>query len=204
MSLSDPQTARNAARPISTYMLPLEFDQTRLPHTDLFKLTAAFPTLESLMEIQNQTDPQCQLQWCKNVFWLVEKTRKVESSTPPSGPVYLSDHQLQALAEQASTLILRMAPSLLVQNPSLFLAEAIYHKGKLLSSGAFPNQCPQNPREAFRYFEASARAGYAPAWFQLGRDYETFNDFHHAWACFDRGVRAGEVGCFYVSISFKQ
>ncbi|KZP03527.1 hypothetical protein FIBSPDRAFT_904948 [Athelia psychrophila] len=65
------------------------------------------------------------------------------------------------------------------------------------ASGAYPGQVAQNPRTAFRDFEAAARGGYAPAWFKLGRDYENFSDFAHAKDCFERGAKARVEGCAY-------
>jgi len=61
----------------------------------------------------------------------------------------------------------------------------------------FPTVFPPSPRDAFRDFEAAARAGYAPAWFKLGRDYESVGDIARARDCFERGVRNGVGSCFY-------
>ena len=61
----------------------------------------------------------------------------------------------------------------------------------------FPSVFPPSPREAFRDFETAARAGYAPAWFKLGRDYESVGDLARARDCFERGVRNGVGSCFY-------
>lgn len=70
-----------------------------------------------------------------------------------------------------------------------WLAEALFLRGQVIATGIFPERyalpsgiwndanlplrLPKSPRDAFRDFEASARGGYAPAWFKLGRDYET-------------------------------
>ena len=61
----------------------------------------------------------------------------------------------------------------------------------------FPSVFPASPRDAFRDFETAARAGYAPAWFKLGRDYESVGDLNRARDCFERGVRNGVGSCFY-------
>lgn len=205
MSLNDPPN--NYDRPSSQYTIPpLDFNSRQSPPRrdgqGLPALTASFPTVEALNEGRNLTDPQRQIRWCRDVLWLVDKTQQVGGSAPPLGPAQLSDPQLQSLGEQAAALIQRIAPPLPLQNAPPFLAEVVYMKGKLTSSGAFPDQAPPNPRDAFRCFEASARAGYAPAWFQLGRDYETVNDFNRARDCFERGVKAGVESCFYASVKF--
>jgi len=77
------------------------------------------------------------------------------------------------------------------------VAEAIFIRATLESSGAFPEDVPLNPRVAFRDYEQAARAGYAQAWFKLGRDYEGFGDLKHARTCFERGVKAGNESCLY-------
>ncbi|KAJ6590721.1 hypothetical protein DFH09DRAFT_1358880 [Mycena vulgaris] len=67
----------------------------------------------------------------------------------------------------------------------------------LARHGAYPNLLPANPRAAFRDFETSARAGYAPAWFRLARDYEVFNDSAHALDCLTRGARANDPAALH-------
>lgn len=79
-----------------------------------------------------------------------------------------------------------------------YAAEAIFLRGTFAASGAYPDHVTQDPRTAFRDFEAAARAGYAAAWFRLGRDYETFNDVSHARDCFEKGVKLGVESCTYV------
>ena len=49
----------------------------------------------------------------------------------------------------------------------------------------FPSVFLASPRDAFRDFETAAQAGYAPAWFKLGRD------------CFECVVRNRVRSCFY-------
>ncbi len=77
------------------------------------------------------------------------------------------------------------------------VAEALYQRGSLGASGMFPSVFPPSPRDSFRDFETAARAGYAPAWFKLGRDYESVGDTTRARDCFERGVRNGVGSCFY-------
>ncbi|KAF9039654.1 HCP-like protein [Hymenopellis radicata] len=86
----------------------------------------------------------------------------------------------QSLQNRANSLL----SSLAVSNP-----EAVYLRACISASA--------NPRQAFRDFEASARAGCHMAWFRLGRDYEQFGDNQHAKECFERGVRVGVNSCSY-------
>jgi hypothetical protein len=65
----------------------------------------------------------------------------------------------------------------------------VYLRATFASAGTYPNILPANPRAAFRDFEAAARAGHAPAWFRLARDYEAFNDTAHAIDCLNRGAK---------------
>ncbi len=86
----------------------------------------------------------------------------------------------QSLQNRANSLLSSLAGS----NP-----EAVYLRACISAS--------TNPRQAFRDFEASARAGCHLAWFRLGRDYEQFGDNQHAKECFERGVRVGVNSCSY-------
>ena len=83
-----------------------------------------------------------------------------------------------------------------------YIAEALYLRATFEASGAYPEHIKQNPRSAFRDFEAAARGGYAAAWFRLGRDYENFNDMTHARDCFERGLKLGVESCAYVRSLF--
>lgn len=121
--------------------------------------------------------------------------------TPIVGPIVIQDPQLLRLVQIAVPLVLQIASA---QHPNpipIFAAEAIYHRATFAASGAYPDHVPHNPRLAFRDFEQAARAGYAQAWFRLGRDYENFNDTAHARDCFERGVKLNVESCVYVSAS---
>ncbi|KAJ7850583.1 hypothetical protein B0H13DRAFT_2674418 [Mycena leptocephala] len=77
------------------------------------------------------------------------------------------------------------------------MPEAMYLRATFAASGQFPNVMPANPRAAFRDFEAAARAGHAPAWFRLARDYEAFNDTPHALDCLNRGAKARDPAALH-------
>ena len=131
---------------------------------------------------------------------LVDRAQQNTSSdTPPVGPATIQDPQLLRLVQIALPLVLQIASA---QHPNpipIFAAEAIYLRATFCASGAYPDHVQQNPRIAFRDFEQAARAGYAQAWFRLGRDYENFNDATHARDCFERGVKLNVESCVYVS-----
>ncbi|KAJ7850570.1 hypothetical protein B0H13DRAFT_2086763 [Mycena leptocephala] len=66
------------------------------------------------------------------------------------------------------------------------------------SAGCGPVSADAGAREAaFRDFEAAARAGHAPAWFRLARDYEAFNDTPHALDCLNRGAKARDPAALH-------
>ncbi|KAG1888068.1 HCP-like protein [Suillus subluteus] len=164
-------------------------------------LTAPIPTVQSLSialpTIQQPAhDPALKLAWARDVLVLVDRTQNPTATDIPAGPVTITDPQLQRLVATAVPLIQHLA-NINQQPLPLFAAEAIYLRATLESSGAYPDRIPHNPRQAFRDFEAAARAGYAAAWFRLGRDYENFNDAVHAKDCFERGAKLGVESCVY-------
>ncbi|THU83516.1 hypothetical protein K435DRAFT_689452 [Dendrothele bispora CBS 962.96] len=174
-------------------------------------LTAAIPTIPALSQampiIQNPThDPALKVTWCRDVLFLVERAHATATGTspgsePPAGPVMLEDPQLAKLAQIAVPIILQVAngasayPSGNGMPPHV--SEALYQRACLTASGAFPEHVKQNPRQAFRDFETSARAGFGRAWFRIGRDYEGFGDVPHAKECFERGCVRGVGSCLY-------
>ena len=165
-------------------------------------LTAPLPTIQSLTTalptIQHPAhDPALKLAWARDVLLLIDRTQSPSATDIPTGPITITDPQLQRLASIAVPLIQQLAST--NQQPlPLFAAEALYLRATLEASGAYPDRIPHNPRQAFRDFEAAARSGFAAAWFRLGRDYENFNDAVHAKECFDRGSKLGVESCVYV------
>lgn len=142
-------------------------------------------------------DPARKVVWCRDIFFLVDRLNQ-SATDGPTGPVHIEDPQLLRLTQIAVPIILAIASPQPPPNPiPPHVAEAIYIRATLESSGAFPEDIPINPRVAFRDYEQAARAGYAQAWFRLGRDYEGFGDEKHARTCFERGVKAGSESCLY-------
>ncbi|TDL15583.1 hypothetical protein BD410DRAFT_845087 [Rickenella mellea] len=187
------------------------------PLPTISSLSAALPSIQAL---PINADPSPKVAWCRDVLALVNRVTQAgnastgvsagagaATSDPAVGAVHLSDPALARLADTAVSLILQLsplpAPSSGTSTPqptpptSLPLAESLFLRATLEASGAFPHLIRQDPRTAFRDYEASARAGYHPAWFRLGRDYETFGDDTHAKECFERGVRYGDESCLY-------
>ncbi|EDR08293.1 uncharacterized protein LACBIDRAFT_297827 [Laccaria bicolor S238N-H82] len=181
-------------------------------------LTSPLPTLAQLSSaaniVQSPThDPKLRIAWCRDVFFLIDKanafniatTNPTTSdlfSTPPSdspvGPIIITDPALLSLSQIAVPLVLQLASSSAGMTPlPSHVAEALYLRAKFAATGAYPAHIPQNPRAAFRDFEAAARGGYPGAWFRIGRDYENFCDATRAKDCYERGIRAGVESCLY-------
>ncbi|KAL0579576.1 hypothetical protein V5O48_002414 [Marasmius crinis-equi] len=182
------------------------------------QLTIPLPTVTSLItsiDTIQRAPPATQIQWCRDVLFLVDKAAATtaalastypnssssSSTEPPSGPVTIDDAQLARLAQVAVPIVLQMASQAPASGSMSgippHVAEALYHRACLTSSGAFPEHIKQNPRQAFRDFESAARGGHGRAWFRIGRDYESFGDLVHAKECFERGVKNGIGACMY-------
>jgi hypothetical protein len=172
-------------------------------------LTAPLPTIQSLATafptVQHPShDPALKINWARDVLMLADRAQQNSSGdAPPVGPATIQDPQLLRLVQIAVPLVVQIASA---QHPTpipIFAAEAIYLRATFSASGAYPDHVPHNPRIAFRDFEQAARAGYAQAWFRLGRDYENFNDALHARDCFERGLKLNVESCVYVGVFFR-
>ena len=110
-------------------------------------------------------DPALEIDWARDVFMLVNRVQQSASRDIP--PFWaIQDPHLLRLVQIASA-----------QHPTpmpIFGAEAIYLRITFLRQAR--TRITSSPRVAFRDFEQAVRAGYAQAWFRLGRDYENFND----------------------------
>ncbi|KZT53094.1 HCP-like protein [Calocera cornea HHB12733] len=152
-------------------------------------LIAALPTPETLQKEapSDRTDPSTTLSWIQSVLLVSSLTPPTELTSQPStgGPA------IATIIPSALTLLQRIASS--PSPPAL----AYHLRATLLSSGAYPSYFERNARSAFKDFEKAARAGYDPAWFRLGRDYESVGDLDRARDCFDRGARLNESSSLY-------
>ncbi|KAF9266514.1 hypothetical protein L218DRAFT_956288 [Marasmius fiardii PR-910] len=194
---------------------PISNPSTPGASTDLTIPLPLIPNLLSSMSTIHSAPPAAQIQWCRDVVFLVDKAAATSaalastypnsasnSSTDPlNGPVTIDDPQLAKLAQVAVPIVLQLAgqapTSGSMSGIPPHVAEALYHRACLTASGAFPEHVKQNPRQAFRDFESAARGGYPRAWFRIGRDYEAFGDVVHAKECFERGVKNGVGACMY-------
>ncbi|KAG5343090.1 hypothetical protein C0989_000080 [Termitomyces sp. Mn162] len=196
--LFDPNQA-----PAHTFSSPEPMQQIQHPPQPTTpSLTAPMPTIATLQPavpaIQTPNyDPALKVAWARDVLALVNRTINPSTSTdPPAGPAVIHDLALLRLVQLAVPTVLQIAAS--STQPILpHVAEAIYLRATLAASGAYPEHVPKNLRVAFRDFEAAARAGYAAAWFRIGRDYENVSDANRARDCFERGVKLGVESCTY-------
>ncbi|KAJ7921020.1 hypothetical protein B0H13DRAFT_2268015 [Mycena leptocephala] len=168
-SLYTSPLAQAAAAPTPRLPSPPSDGSLTVPLPTLAALQVALPTVTLPWH-----DPQLQLAWARDVLFLVDRTPSLS---------------LSPLAQAAVPLVLTLAQSK--------LPEALYLRATFAASGAYPNLLPANPRAAFRDFEAAARAGHAPAWFRLARDYEAFSDTTHALDCLARGARVQDPAALH-------
>ncbi|KAF9029146.1 HCP-like protein [Hymenopellis radicata] len=150
------------------------------------KAVADIPTVSSLeLSYQADVEPETQIAWCRDVVYLLGRHTSLD---PDAGPTKLTDASLLALVQTAVEIFDALAAS---------CPEAQYLRATIAASGAVPGIVQHNRQQAFRDFEASAKAGFHKAWFNLGREYETCGDVGHARDCFERGVAFGVNECLY-------
>lgn len=147
-------------------------------------LSAPLPDMSSLATQRDRArDDKSLVSWAKQILKYVERNF--------SDGTKISEPSLVKWTDEAISIITRNASS---GRPE---AEALYIRGDLQASGAFPTYLAKNLKEAFNDFELSARMGLAPSWFRIGRDYEVLGDLARARDAYDRGVHVGDVGCIY-------
>lgn len=162
---------------------------------------------------QPNYDPAQKVAWCRDVLALVNRAEALQGPPPnptniastdvPVGPIRIEDPQLRPLVDVMTSLILQISsPSPMPKPPPVHIAEAVYLRACCEASGAFASARPpikRDPRTAFRDYEFAARNSFPAAWFKIGRDYENFGDVPHGKDAFERGVKAGDERCLYVS-----
>ena len=124
------------------------------------------------------------LRWATQVLKFVERTQQ-STGSPPEDPT------VSGWVDEAIIHIIQYASH---PKPE---AEALFARGELLASGAFPSYVAKDLRSAFSDFERSARMGWAPSWFRIGRDYETLGDIPRARSAFERGAQLRDVSSTY-------
>lgn len=118
------------------------------------------------------------LRWANKTLKYVEHMRAIDA------PV---DDQVEQWVDEAIINIVQVASSPTAE------PEALFVRGELLASGAFPTYVSKDLRSAFSDFEQSARKGWAPSWYRIGRDYEMVGDITRARNAYERGVKAHDV-----------
>lgn len=149
-------------------------------------LCITMPDLEELLNMREKAfasqDDQRKSHWCKEVLRYVEQ--KLDENK-------ISDPTLVSLIDQVMATIDRLAST---PNPR---PQALYLRGDLRASGSFPSYHRKDLKSAFNDFELSARMGYSPSWFRIGRDYEVLGDMSRARDAYERGCSVQDVGCIY-------
>ena len=182
------QMATKAAASQAQHSLVTKPANTSAAHSTpmLPAIRVSLPDVQSLEQQRlrvNESDNDLdKLRWAVQVLKYVERMRI--SGTELEDPV-------TTWIEEAITQIVQCASH---PQPK---AEALYARGDLLASGAFPAYVAKDLRSAFSDFERSARMGWAPSWFRIGRDYETLGDIARARTAYGRGVQRSDVGCMY-------
>ncbi|KDQ53401.1 hypothetical protein JAAARDRAFT_197550 [Jaapia argillacea MUCL 33604] len=161
-------------------------------------LTAPLPTVpllaSSFSTLQGGQDVAAMVTWCRDVLSIVDHSQLSTLTDPTQGAVQITDPDLQRLIDITVPLLLQIAsPAQMLAPTPRYIAEAIYLKATIASSGVCPQYLPRNPRSAFKDFVKSARKGYSAAYFNMGRDYEDFNKVALATDCYDPTLATVEV-----------
>ena len=178
--------------------------------TGTAQLTYLLPDLPKLEADRERMlasgDAPRKLKWAAEVMRFVE--RKADSSKITEAPLvqYIDEAIgiVSALPPHTCVEILTLASASQINKQaggSDPVAEALYLRGDLQASGAFPTYLRKDLRSAFNDFELAARMGYSASWFRIGRDYEVLGDVSRAKIAYDHGATAGDVGSVYVSVT---
>ncbi|CEL57966.1 Chitin synthase regulatory factor 4 OS=Schizosaccharomyces pombe (strain 972 / ATCC 24843) GN=chr4 PE=1 SV=4 [Rhizoctonia solani AG-1 IB] len=156
------------------------------------------PTVSTLLAAESKlTKPSHIVAWAKAVLALVDRQ---QPDADPGSPEPISDPVIARLANVAIQHVLSFASVWQVGSRDPVpphVAEALYLRGTLEASGAFPEKIPRDQRSAFRDFNEAARQGYKAGWFKIGRDYESVKDMTRAREVFERGAGFKETSCLY-------
>lgn len=128
-------------------------------------------------------EERAKLNWAKLVIKYVEREH--------TDAMALKDPTLLRYIDEAMAVVNRRAAA---TPPDV---DALFTRGELRASGNFPSYHRKDPKNAFNDFEYSGRMGYPPAWFRIGRDYETLNDIARGKDAYERGRGFQDVGCIY-------
>ncbi|WAR53252.1 hypothetical protein PtB15_2B683 [Puccinia triticina] len=206
-----PPNHRQHSQPASPGLLSPSSKPIALPVLDLDMLTTLYE-----LHFRSQNDPAGQVQWAAKLLKFLERSQAAEpaSASAPGSPsssassssssrggkarpsTKISDPLLVKYTDIALTTVLKHADG---PNPHLANggAEAVYLRGDLFATGAFPSYQPKDPMLAFRDFENAAQLGYYLAWFRIGREYENCEDWDRAVGAYEHGLAFEECACVY-------
>lgn len=159
-----------------------------LPVVDLELLTQQYD------EYFHVHDPFNQIKWAGKVLKFIEKSQSEPKPSPENSnatTTRISDPLLVKYTDVALKTILKHASA------SQPLAEALYLRADLASTGSFPSYKSKDLKMAFRDFEAAANLGYKLAWFRIGREYEAFEDWDRAVGAYEHGMSLGDCASIY-------
>lgn len=166
--------------------VPQRAPPARAPPAQPAPIHVPLPDTKTLAEQRERAHRSGQesdlLHWSMQVVKYVERMQASETQV---------DDQVTQWIDEAIVQIVQAAS---LPDPP---AEALYARGDLLAGGAFPTYVTKDLRSAFSDFERSARKGYAPSWFRIGRDYETLGDIARARSAYSRGVNMSDVSSTY-------
>ncbi|CAE6349200.1 unnamed protein product [Rhizoctonia solani] len=161
-------------------------------------IVAPMPSVSTLLAAESKiSKPSHIIAWAKAVLSLVDR---LQPDGDPTSPEPIADPVVARLANVAIQHVVSFAS--VWQEGSReavppHVAEALYLRGTLEASGAFPEKIPRDQRSAFRDFNEAARQGYKAGWFKIGRDYESVKDIARAREVFERGAGLKEISCIY-------
>ncbi|WFC93786.1 hypothetical protein MBRA1_000409 [Malassezia brasiliensis] len=166
--------------------VPQRAPPARTPPAQPAPIHVPLPDTKTLAEQRERAHRSGQesdlLHWSMQVVKYVERMQASETQV---------DEQVTQWIDEAIVQIVQAAS---LPDPP---AEALYARGDLLAGGSFPTYVTKDLRSAFSDFERSARKGYAPSWFRIGRDYETLGDIARARSAYTRGVNLSDVSSTY-------
>jgi len=186
------------SQPSSPGVLPNNNRPISLPLIDLDMLSGLYE-----LHFRKQPEPAGQVNWASKVFKFIERSQGLEAGSRPASPSQqeaktskISDPLLVKYTDIALKTVLKYAEG---SNPNLNNggAEALYLRGDLYSTGAFPSYRAKDPMLAFRDFETAAQLGYYLAWFRIGREYENCEDWDRAIGAYEHGLAFEECACVY-------
>ncbi|WFC98401.1 hypothetical protein MYAM1_001128 [Malassezia yamatoensis] len=181
-----PEPIPNHSSPVPPPARTAPQAQQQSPPAHLASIHVPLPDIKSLDEQRERAmrsgDDAEILRWSLQVVKFVERMQATQTQM---------DERIEQWIDEAILQIIQAASH---PEPS---GQALYARGDLLAKGTFPTYVAKDLRSAFSDFERSARLGYAPSWYRIGRDYETLGDTIRAKSAYTRGVKSADVSSTY-------